>query len=558
MTTTLRAVRDRSGHSAILAVAFAAALLWTAPASAGPGNYKAQRFDVAARAVNGDLEVTETIAFEFQSGTFTKVWREIPVSRTDGVKILDAAMDGIAMTPGDGPGHYIVSGRNGVRVEWRFAEIGPSVHRFELRYVARGVAYRDGDHDVVRWRALPSEHRYRIDAARFQFEPLMSRVVTPETRRVGSVTVRTTDGGVAIEASDIQSNGWVIAELRYPAGALTRAEPQWRQRNTYAREMTPKWAIGGGVILVAGLCLLIMMRQGFTPTAGAPGEITTAEPPEALPAALAAVLAAKGGIAGYQPIATILDLADRGALRVREIPNRFGMRKYEIAQIPGRHDLEPHETEALLIAFAEGGDDVPLSKARGRLARASRRFRAAVNADLDARGLIDPDRKAARDRLTRIGLTMILAAALAAAGVAPLVPRHLGWPFLLPLGLLVAGLVGIVMAATISPLSEQGLAESARWRGFKRHLKTLASRRDEGAANVPSRWIVYAISVGLAHQWSRYLKRHPDVAPPWFVAAGADPGHAFAAFVGSDAATSAGSGAGGGGAAAGGGGSGAG
>jgi hypothetical protein len=50
---------------------------------------------------------------------------------------------------------------------------------------------------------------------------------------------------------------------------------------------------------------------------------------------------------------------------------------------------------------------------------------------------------------------------------------------------------------------------------------------------------VYAISVGLARQWSRYLKRHPDVAPPWFVAAGSDPGHAFAAFVGSDAATSA-------------------
>ena len=107
------------------------------------------------------------------------------------------------------------------------------------------------------------------------------------------------------------------------------------------------------------------------------------------------------------------------------------------------------------------------------------------------------------------------------------------------------------MAATISRRSAPGLAESAAWLGFKRHLKTLASRRDEGAANVPSRWIVYAISVGLAHQWSRYLKRHPDVAPSWFVAAGSDRGHAFAAFVGSDAATSGGGGAGGGGAAAG-------
>jgi hypothetical protein len=250
------------------------ALLWAAPVAAGPGNYKAQRFDVAARAVNGDLEVTETIAFEFQSGTFTKVWREIPTSRTDGVTILDAAMDGVAMTPGDGPGHYVVSGRNGCASNGGSPR-SASPYRFELHYVARGVAYRDGDQDVVRWRA-PSEHRYAIDAARFQFEPLMSRVVTPETRRVGSVKVRTTDGGVAIEASGIQSNGWVIAELRYPAGELTRAEPG----GVSATASRARWRRGGrgGGVIRAALCLLIMMRQGFTPTSGVPGEIDTAEP----------------------------------------------------------------------------------------------------------------------------------------------------------------------------------------------------------------------------------------------------------------------------------------
>src|SRR5262245_24540140 len=132
--------------------------LASAAASAAPGNYKAQRFDVAARAVDGGLDVTETIAFEFQSGTFTRTWREIPVARTDGITILGASMDGIAWTRGDGSGRYAVTERNDrVRVEWRFAEVGPSVHRFELHYRAHGVIFRDGDNDVVRWRALPTE-----------------------------------------------------------------------------------------------------------------------------------------------------------------------------------------------------------------------------------------------------------------------------------------------------------------------------------------------------------------------------------------------------------------
>ena len=243
---------------------------------------------------------------------------------------------------------------------------------------------------------------------------------------------------------------------------------------------------------------------------------------------------------------------------MREIPRAIG-RSYELSQVPGAHDLQPHEMEALTIAFADHGDDVPLSKARGRLARQSRRFNAAVNADLTERGLIDPDRKAVRDRLARTALTMILGAVLGAVAVAPFIPRYQGWPFLLPLGLLVAGLAGLIMMASVSPLSDEGLAAAAEWRGFKRYLKEMTSTDDERGAHVPSRWIVYAIAAGLGQAWSRYLKRHPETAPRWFVAAGEDPGASFAAFVGSHAAASADGGAGAsGGAAAGGGGSGAG
>jgi hypothetical protein len=113
------------------------------------------------------------------------------------------------------------------------------------------------------------------------------------------------------------------------------------------------------------------------------------------------------------------------------------------------------------------------------------------------------------------------------------------------------------MAAAATPLSDEGLLEAARWRGFKRYLRVLASGDEEGAAaSVPSRWLVYAIALGLGYYWGRYLKRHPRSAPSWFRAATADGGQSFAVFMGSHAGASAGGG--GGGAAGGGGGSGAG
>ena len=531
--------------------------------AAGPGKYAASRFDVDATVANdGSLDVTETITFEFQSGTFQKVWREIRTSRTDGIDVLDAWMDEDRMTQGEGPGHIVLSGRNRVRVEWQFAPTGPSTHIFRLHYRARGIAYLDGDRAIVRWRALPDEHRYAIGASRITIATPEPTAGAPsiEQRRVGSLSLTQSSARLEIDATDIKSDGWVLAELAFPPTGIAAA-PEWRRQQLDATALAPRWAAAAVAAFVFGIVIILVAAQGYSAPSVESDVTTSTEPPSPLPASIASVLAARGRSSGYQPMATLLDLAERGTLTVRELPRSLGVRTYEFAQVPGKHELADHESEALTIAFAGGAENVSLSKARGRLARAGRRFATAVNADLAARGLIDPSRKRVRDRLRIASVTLILAAIAGCTAVAPFVPRFDGWPFLVPLGLALAGIVGVILAASRTPLSDLGLMEAARWRGFRRHLKSLAGARDDdGAARVPARWIVYGIATGLGHQWSRYLKTHPDAAPPWFIASSYDDAGAFAAFVGSSAASSAGGGGGGGGggAAAGGGGSGAG
>src|SRR5687767_5901446 len=75
------------------------ALACAAPALAK--SYTAERFDVLVRVQpDGTLDVTETVLFRFDDGTFREVWRDIPTRRTDGVEFISAEMDGQRLPPG--------------------------------------------------------------------------------------------------------------------------------------------------------------------------------------------------------------------------------------------------------------------------------------------------------------------------------------------------------------------------------------------------------------------------------------------------------------------------
>jgi hypothetical protein len=526
-------------------------LLLAATSAFGSGSYTARRFDVYATIkVGGALDVRETIQFEIQSGTMSTVWREIPSSRTDGIEILDASMDGTAAQPDVRRGAR-------TRVEWHFPPTGPSTHTFVLHYLVHGVVYREGDRDVLRWRALPTEHAYGIDASRITIHATVPHADPPRVeahRAVVNYSRPIPAGGVDIDAGPIRTNGWIVADVRFGAGQVAAVQPLWQQHQEGAAALGPRWAMAGAAAFLIGVFIAVLARRGYPVPSIRPDETTTIEPPSALPAAVVAVLANNGRVPQLMAAVTLIDLADRGLLTIRELPRRLGARNFEIAQVPGTHDLEEHETAALMIAFAEGSGPVTLSKARARLARKGRDYRHALVSDLLEHGFIDPARQAARDRVTRVAVTCLILAALSCAGSAAFVPTSGGWTFFVPAGLGLAGIAAVLLAASMTPLTDPALIDAARWRGYRRHLKAVATDPDlQAPEGVPSRWIIYGVALGLAQHWSRYLKKHPQAAPAWCVTLQDDAG-AFAALIGSHAAGAAG---GGGAAAAGGGSSGA-
>jgi hypothetical protein len=519
--------------------------------------YSAERFDSRVRVLpGGALEVTETVVFRFESGTFDHVFREIPARRTDGIDIVSASLDGRPFPIGDGVHQIQVTGRSKVRVLWRFHPMADSAHVFVLTYVARGVVAQTSDADVLAWRALPTEHQYRIGSSTVEFElpgsvaagsvtgvraPKMEwhRIEGPVDASVGrsSEDVASPMLVARATAQQVRANGWIEATFDLPRGSILTIPPAWQQAQQEAQAIAPRWVTAAALVALSGLIVLFGLRQQYD----APPQDQSTMPgspalPDSLAAGLVGPLVSNGRTALEHAMATLFSLAERGIVSIEERPRGlFGQRSFDVRSRQTRASLAGHERTLLAMTLdqAKSGEAVSLGSVRRRLVRQFRQFSAAVQQDLLAAGLIDPDRKRVRDRYVRLSIVVLIVAALAVVAAATaLVSRYGAWPMLVPAAFAFVGMTGLIFAAATTPLSNEGVRRAARWRGFREYLKALSQDRQQPAADRLEALLPFAVATGLAASWARYLKRHPGSVPAWFRALStASQDSAFTAFV---------------------------
>jgi hypothetical protein len=567
----------RSVYAYVLrAVVLLLAILSIAPVPAAAKSYTAERFDVRVLLMpGGTLEVSETVVFRFESGTFDHVFREIPARRTDGIQVVSASLDGRLVPRGGGVNEIEVTGDSKVRVRWRFHPLADSTHVFGLTYLVHGVVSQTSDADVMAWRALPAQHQYRIRSSTIDFEwPATiagGRAFTPqiESHRVEGNTVAAVAGGhgapersVRVTAQQIGVNGWTQATFVFPRGSILANPPEWQQRQMYRQSLSLRWTTAAVLIALAGLIVLAGLRQHYDPPRG---DLSTMPGSPALPDSLAPGLAgsllANGRTTAEHALAALFSLADRGILAVEERPRRrIGQAEFDVRRAGSHTPLAAHERTLLAIALpdVQPGQAVPLNSVRRQLARGLRQFRAAVEQELMAAGLIDVERKRVRDRYVRVSVAFFVLATAAAAAAAPVVHRFGGWPLLVAAALAFLGIASRLFAAATTALSNEGVRRAARWRNFRGYLRSISRNREPSTAGALQPLLPYAMAVGLGAAWAKHLKRHPGGVPPWFKALSTGTQDStFATFVASSAAAHGGA-AGAGASAAGGGSSGAG
>jgi len=547
-----------------LATILLAALLLPVVASAK--SYHAERYDVALDLqADGSLTVTETVVFNFTDGSFTRVFRELPTRRTDGLEILSVTLDGRALPPGQEPGQAQVDYGRTVEVVWHLLPTEGETHTFTLEYRARGVAERAAGADRFAWQALPTDRDYRIAEGTVTLAwPEGTELRGGVTVTGADVQVRTEPGRAVVTFERRSKNHALEIQAEFPSGTVAPQPPNWQQRRELAARVFPLWLAGGAALAAAGILAALGYRRRHqleTPS-DLPPESVTAPPADLPPTLAAGLLPSRSDVSRRAFQAGLLSLAERGVIRIVPQPGKVRPRRQ------GDFLIERGAPDAALSACDEGllallfhrrkgpVDRVALSDLDTRYTMDSKRFTAPFRRELVQAGLYDPDRLRARLGLMTAGFI-----ALAAGVIALFMMGIWGvfdelWPVIfLPFGLVAAGVGALIVGDSLSPLTLCGWESSRRWAAFRGYLKQVMRGRetpppDDRAVD----WFTHAAALGLARPWAQYLKRRgPGEAPAWFRAAFADGGGAeFVVMAGAFAATGGGHGGGGSGAAGGG------
>jgi hypothetical protein len=486
--------------------------------------YYAERFDAQFDLQpDGSAFVTETVVFRFEGGPFTYAFREIDQTETDGVSFLEASMDGVA----NASQVEVATGNNRLKVTWRFAPTSDTTHEFVVRYSVTGIV-RKLEADTIRWWAIPQDHDYSIKYA------WITLIYPDDVRPIEQPTLTRNfaatplPNGIRLTTTGIRADQGVILIARFAAGAAAPTAPQWQIRQRQADEAASRALLIG---ILAALATLTLGGFGLLAWVYANRRdllISTVLPSGTPPGDMPPALVGKLTRHSHAFMGALFDLAQRGALEVRQDKGWFGSKKYRLERKTATVSLRPHEQGLLDAVFKRGETRVEVSEISSRLVKSSGPLEALLEKELIAQGWLDSERSRQHAHIAAVGVLTMLAA------ISLFIVTRIGWGVALAndgnwmegwaalTGIAAGGFVIsiglIIYYNTFSTLTPAGEEEAARWKGYAAYLK-------QASLGYPShlppdyfeRHLPFAAAFGLGSAWAKRFQRVSGTpVPVWF------------------------------------------
>ncbi len=533
----------------IAALVVLGALLMGAPgALAQEKSYSADRFDVDIVVQDdGSLLVTETVVFRFVGEPFTFVFREVPTDRTDGVEILEASVDGRSYPQGTNAGQVEVESGDNIRVTWHMEPTANTARTFVLRYQMFGVVQQTEDADLLRYQPLPDEFEYTIDSNTVTLRYPASADLL-ETPQVTANTAQVDRSGnvVTFTRQAVEPNNTMVFEMTFAQGSLIATPPAWQTRQAAQNALWPLWVGASVVILVAGIMGAVVLWRSHQPQLKKSTAVYY-EPPTNLPPAIAGVLNGSGASPSWSnALATLFDLADRGVLSIEELEKKsvFSGKDFNIVLLEQPDNLRPHENGLLRLLFETKGlwhQSVKMSKLSSAVSGSQwKMFTEPLEAEIKAAGYIDAERKSRRTWVMAGSFVFLILAVLIMILTVIFENQFGMWPMAVAASFFLMFIIFLSVGSSLTILTDEARLMANEWQSFYQHLKDVTHRKAAvGETNMFNRFLPYAATYGLLHQWAKFFEKEGwTQLPPYFHALNRADDGGMAAFVAMTAASS--------------------
>jgi uncharacterized membrane protein len=568
-------------------VGAAAALVLTTSlgALASAKDYRIEALQIEAQlATDGSVAIAETRVYAFD-GAFHYAFRTLPTREGvsyDDIRISESNQF-YQESGTDEPGSFRVMRREGaLEVRW-FFDARTTRRTFTVHYRASGVIERYDDAAVLYFmfvgadwdrptahvtvRVAPPVPVAREEIRQWAHGPLWARSETEA------------DGAIALSCDNLPARAHLELRALYPrdlfpgvpailgpvSEQVEQAEARWadeanRRREAAARTSAARrarWAFGSRAIpLVTGIGLAawyFLFRRYGRRDEGTPAAMGEPFSPGTLPPALVDYLLHNREVSASALVATLMDLARRGFVTVREEAGErrklFGgtqpVTRYvweldRAALATRREELNGYEAALLGFLFDElaaGADRIAvheLSKHRRELTRFFGRWRNQVKERARALQLYEPQSLRGMNLSVLIGVILIV---LGIGGILLAGP----WGLILVGG----GLAVTLLAFAIPRRTLPGEREAEHWRSqrelIKQHLRAATGSALRERIDT---YLVYATVLELGQKQLRQLAGvipAEDAARylPWYVAHGGSDGFTPGSFASGFAAMAA-------------------
>ncbi len=247
------------------------------------------------------------------------------------------------------------------------------------------------------------------------------------------------------------------------------------------------------------------------------------EPPEDLsPGVVGILIDQKFDI--REVTATLIDLAVRGYLRIREEEKSFWKgKRYAFEKTRDKKGLKSFE-QSVMSGIFDKGNIVSSKDLRNKFYRRLPKIKKALHQETAKTGYLSGNIQKIRKKFQVVYVILILVSFACFLFSIVALANWIGfigvWGLLISIGLFIAAVIGLLFGYYMPALTRQGAEEKWKWFGFKEYLHT-AERFRIGAETTEtfSKYLPYAIIFGVEKEWANRFADLKYQQPGWYAPA---------------------------------------